>query len=85
MHEARTDEHVSIHITFATVGLNLGQFLEQLVRKLALGDVRLRRLVRFDPAVEPDPRELAELATSDAGRPSAIADKYSWTAGWWNR
>lgn len=63
MHEARTDEHASIHITFATVGLNLGQFVEQLVRKLALGDVRLRRMVRFDPAVEPDPRELAELAT----------------------
>lgn len=62
MHEARTDEHTSIHITFATIGLNLGQFVEQLVRKLALSDVRLRRLIRFDPAVEPNPSELDELA-----------------------
>lgn len=62
MHEARTNEHASIHITFATIGLNLGHFVEQLVRKLALSDVRLRRRGRFDPAVEPDPRELGEFA-----------------------
>ncbi|WP_141057841.1 JmjC domain-containing protein [Stenotrophomonas rhizophila] len=73
MHEARTDEHASIHITFATIGLNLGQFVEQLVRKLALSDVRLRRMVRFDPAVEPDPRELSELAALIADCLSNVA------------
>lgn len=80
MHEARTDEHTSIHITFATIGLNLGQFVEQLVRKLALSDVRLRRLISFDPAVEPDPRELDELAVlirdclGDVASPKALAE-----------
>lgn len=40
-----------------------GQAPRALLRKLALSDVRLRRMVRFDPAIEPDPREPAERAT----------------------
>lgn len=62
MHEARTEETVSIHITFAVIGLNLGQLVEQLLRRRALTDVRLRRTLSFDPAVEPDERALDELA-----------------------
>jgi len=63
MHEARTDEVTSIHITFATIGLNLGQFVEQLIRKLAVSDVRLRRTISFNPGQEPDEQELDELAS----------------------
>lgn len=62
MHEARTDEVASIHITFATIGVNLGKFVEQLVRKLALGDVRLRRTISFDPDRAPDAEMLDALA-----------------------
>lgn len=47
MHEVRTNEVASIHITFATIGLTLGKFVEQLVRKLAVSDVRLRRTIKL--------------------------------------
>jgi len=62
MHEARTDDTPSIHITFATIGLNLGKFVEQLVRKLAMDDVRLRRTISFDPHLAPSEQTLDALA-----------------------
>ncbi|WP_338844666.1 cupin domain-containing protein [Massilia sp. W12] len=63
MHEARTDEVASIHITFAPIGTTLGKFIEQMVRKLTISDVRLRRTVSFAPDQENDEQVLDQLAS----------------------
>lgn len=63
MHEARTDSCASIHITFAAIGIKLGQMVEQLVKKLSVLEPGLRRMVRFDPASPPDSAELEALAS----------------------
>lgn len=61
MHEARTDTGVSIHITLAAIGATLGQFIEQLFRRLAILEPGLRRTVGFDPHIGPDASQLEAL------------------------
>lgn len=80
MHEARTDADWSIHITFAFIGVKVGDLLQQLIRLAATRSPELRRTIAFDPAQEPDGEALAALAATlreqveAALRPEAIAE-----------
>jgi hypothetical protein len=46
MHEARTEDQNSIHITFAFIGNNLGELIQQLIRAKSIKDVGFRKLLR---------------------------------------
>jgi len=46
MHEARTEDQNSIHITFAFIGNYLGELMQQMIRAKSIEDVSLRSLIR---------------------------------------
>jgi ribosomal protein L16 Arg81 hydroxylase len=62
MHEARTGDCTSIHITFAAIGIKFHQFIEQLVRNLSLRSPTLRKTITFNAALPPTSDELAALS-----------------------
>jgi ribosomal protein L16 Arg81 hydroxylase len=83
MHEARTDEQASIHITFALIGLKVGDFLQQLVRQLALTEPALRSTIAFDPAKGPDQNQIEVLSATLNGylQRAAAAEPIAQVAG----
>lgn len=80
MHEARTDADWSIHITFAFIGVKLGDLLQQVIRFAAARSPELRRTIAFDPAEQPDGETLKALCATlsdqleTALRPEALAE-----------
>ncbi|MBL4659111.1 MAG: hypothetical protein JKY19_02050 [Alcanivoracaceae bacterium] len=51
MHEARTEEQDSIHITFAFIGNYLGELMQQMIRAKSIEDVSFRNLIRVPQKV----------------------------------
>lgn len=83
MHEARTDDSLSIHVTFAVVGMKAGQLIEQLVRRVTVSDERMRRVVRIDVNSDSDHDAVASLAElvqaclNEAGSPDTLQEAVS--------
>ncbi len=62
MHEARTEDKHSIHVTFAFIGNNVGEMMQQMIRTKSIQDVSMRKLIRAIQHV--DNKDRVELKNS---------------------